>query len=1297
MADYVVSAELELFISDFKKNISAAQNSLQNFEKQVKSASESTKNVFDGKSLSSFSSKLGEAQKSAKTLSEELGSTLKYTESAINSLRPYSEFEKKLLDQKIESVQKSNELNLQNLENSKASINEIYEAEKEGILKLTNLKLEQLEAEHANAVEKAKINHESEAEINRIHEYYNNERVKIANEANRQIEESTNKSSNKIKDGLKNWGVNLDQFYSQGSSIFNKFGINVDKFASHFGMSGKLMSAIVACVTALVKLGQEMDEMTKQIALGTGAMGDALDDLNYTAQKALVDGVGLSVEQTGKVVADLNTRFDMVGDTLEKTTVDFGKFAKVAGVDVNNAVNNVADVMARWNISTDRMKDLMSQLTKASQISGASVSELMSAVNTGQEYFRQFGMNLTQSTALLASFRKNGIQTETVLTGMRTALSKFSSEGRNAKEAWEEVSSTIKNAGSDTEALQIAVSTFGTRAGPEMVKAIREGDKSLADFTEQLRSAGKTLDETYDTVRTSKDAMADFKNALKGTFGGLGQAFSALWKGILDGITEFVRFIEPIVHPIAEAFRFVFTKIGELISWFVRELRRFVQQHSNTWQTVISVLNTVKDAFKKIFSGIVGIVKDAFGLIFSILGGRWEEAWIHAQLIVLRIGKAIQDAMSGIANVFQKLFEKISGWYTGLIGDMLKNALNSPLKGVVMNFFHLTDEMIEKAGGIEEFVQLGVKGATFVAKEVDLAKEAMTKDGQSMEDLIAGLEKRLEDMKGDYDDLSDLGDIGNYAGWGGTLPGTVADDGGDEASKRSTAWQQKRLQQQLDAIEKEKNEKLNALAEEGMAQADLDKVNEVFAKRQIEVFKQLQELKKDADLKSVESYSNAEEEKLKLNEYYADEEQKYILEVSTNTVKEKIKIEEKSTQWREKVLQQEIDSIEEKRKLEVQSMKDSGKRTKEIRDMQKQSIDEQIAKYRELMEIKKQNDLETAKGAEEKADVEKYYASESADYIKKLWETMLEETSGQTEKWYKTVGNVFMKVGNAIKTALTKTVNVVKNIFSNFMKIVKINPDDVLNMFLEGADAILTFFTDVLPQLPEMMEGVLNIITVLIDTLTQPEMLDKITKGVEDLIVKTVDYLVKNINKILTGLGKLIGALIKGIGKAISEIDWIELFGEILKGVWNAITEILNGVWEAVKNIGKAISDWWTDGKDFTAGQGYGKHSTGSSAGDLAIDLLVPFGFLRHFFAAGTNNAPSGLALVGEEGPELIDFRGGERVYNANATRDIMSSNGGASVNNWNVTFNNLNDTSAYTMMRQMKNWQKEMAISGVF
>ncbi|GHF38643.1 hypothetical protein GCM10010218_19790 [Streptomyces mashuensis] len=39
----------------------------------------------------------------------------------------------------------------------------------------------------------------------------------------------------------------------------------------------------------------------------------------------------------------------------------------------------------------------------------------------------------------------------------------------------------------------------------------------------------------------------------------------------------------------------------------------------------------------------------------------------------------------------------------------------------------------------------------------------------------------------------------------------------------------------------------------------------------------------------------------------------------------------------------------------------------------------------------------------------------------------------------------------------------------------------------------------------------------------------------------------------------------------------------------------------------------------------------------------------------GTRSAASGLALVGERGPELIDFRGGERVYNDRDTRDLLA------------------------------------------
>ncbi|MCF3100966.1 transglycosylase SLT domain-containing protein [Streptomyces roseoverticillatus] len=38
----------------------------------------------------------------------------------------------------------------------------------------------------------------------------------------------------------------------------------------------------------------------------------------------------------------------------------------------------------------------------------------------------------------------------------------------------------------------------------------------------------------------------------------------------------------------------------------------------------------------------------------------------------------------------------------------------------------------------------------------------------------------------------------------------------------------------------------------------------------------------------------------------------------------------------------------------------------------------------------------------------------------------------------------------------------------------------------------------------------------------------------------------------------------------------------------------------------------------------------------------------------GTRSAASGLALVGERGPELVNFRGGERVYPHGETRDLL-------------------------------------------
>ena len=105
-----------------------------------------------------------------------------------------------------------------------------------------------------------------------------------------------------------------------------------------------------------------------------------------------------------------------------------------------------------------------------------------------------------------------------------------------------------------------------------------------------------------------------------------------------------------------------------------------------------------------------------------------------------------------------------------------------------------------------------------------------------------------------------------------------------------------------------------------------------------------------------------------------------------------------------------------------------------------------------------------------------------------------------------------------------------------------------------------------------------------------------------------------------------------------------------------------------------------------------------SSVGGTIKDAVSSAGSkIKSFFgfANGTQSAPRGLALVGEAGPELVRFRGGEQVINNRNTQKALEGMGGTTINQ-NVTFNNLQDTTAFAMIQQLKQYNRQMAINGV-
>ena len=172
-------------------------------------------------------------------------------------------------------------------------------------------------------------------------------------------------------------------------------------------------------------------------------------------------------------------------------------------------------------------------------------------------------------------------------------------------------------------------------------------------------------------------------------------------------------------------------------------------------------------------------------------------------------------------------------------------------------------------------------------------------------------------------------------------------------------------------------------------------------------------------------------------------------------------------------------------------------------------------------------------------------------------------------------------------------------------------------------------------------------------------------------------------------------SLVSGLTEGLTEADFMETMKNYIKGmVVNAVvyTEALQA---EIASIGEAISKGIQEGFTET-----GLHEIRRDLSYIfnqannavsSIDSVLSSVFTG--YATGTDNATAGLHLVGEAGPELVRFRGGEQVFNANETKDILNGAGG---NNFNVTFNNMQDTSAYAMLQQMKQWQREIAINGI-
>lgn len=305
------------------------------------------------------------------------------------------------------------------------------------------------------------------------------------------------------------------------------------KFSS-FQMVGIGVGAALASSFALVTheiwtMMGGIESIENALIIGTGASGSGLASMSNIAEDLAfsIAGAGYEFSEVGSIVADVNTRFAETGDELEGLSEQFMHLSRMTGEDYGASIRRSAQLMHSFNMTTEETSQYLDKLFVLSQATGVGFNELQGYLVTYDETLRSMGLGADESAAFLANLEKQGLNVGRVMMSLQQAESEAASEGYTLADALPVVTNAIANAGDETEAVNMAAEFFGSRAGPMLARAIREGSLEWQELLPVMESSENAI------VRTGEETIT-----LGERFGTIRGQFTEAFKPIAEDLIE---------------------------------------------------------------------------------------------------------------------------------------------------------------------------------------------------------------------------------------------------------------------------------------------------------------------------------------------------------------------------------------------------------------------------------------------------------------------------------------------------------------------------------------------------------------------------------------------------------------------------------------------------------------------------------------------------------------------------------------------------------------------------------------
>ena len=305
------------------------------------------------------------------------------------------------------------------------------------------------------------------------------------------------------------------------------FGRSLDSFSRQMSMVGKgltvgLTIPLMAIGGAAILSAHDFEKAMATIRAGTGATGKDLAALGQSF-RAVYRQVPNEVGAVATAIADLNTRTGATGPALEGMATQILHVSRMTKSEVAPLIAATTRLFGDWSVSTDKQSESLDYLWRVSQSTGIQFQQLSELVVQFGAPLRALGYDLEQGAALMGKWEKEGVNLETVLSGLRFALGNFAKAGKEPQQALQAVITEIQNAKTESEATAVAFATFGKRAAIDMSRAIIEGRFNIDQLVASLKTGSETITQAGEDTLTFSEKLTRLRHRVGDSLEPLGR------------------------------------------------------------------------------------------------------------------------------------------------------------------------------------------------------------------------------------------------------------------------------------------------------------------------------------------------------------------------------------------------------------------------------------------------------------------------------------------------------------------------------------------------------------------------------------------------------------------------------------------------------------------------------------------------------------------------------------------------------------------------------------------------------